>query len=69
MIIIYKPSLDCLSKIIRKNLYLLYMNGEVKQMFSAKPIIFSGNAKNLSNYLVRAKIYSIERSTGLLPYS
>ena len=69
MIVIYKPSLDCLSKIIRKNLYLLYMNGEIKQIFSAKPIISSGNAKNLNNYLVRAKVYSIERSTGMLPYS
>ena len=69
MIVIYKPSLDCLSKIIRKNLYLLYMNGEVKQIFSAKPIITSGNAKNINNYLVRAKVYSIERSTGMLPYS
>ena len=49
MIVIYKPSLDCLSKIIKKNLYILYMNGEVKQIFSAKPIRFSGNAKNLNN--------------------
>lgn len=69
MIVIYKPSLDCLSKIIRKKLYLLYMNGEVKQIFSGKPIITSGNAKNLNNYLVRVKVYSIERSTGMLPYS
>ena len=45
------------------------MNGEVKQIFSTKPIITSGNAKNLNNYLVRAKVYSIERSTGMLPYS
>ena len=45
------------------------MNGEIKQTFSAKPIISSGNAKNLNNYLVRAKVYSIERSTGMLPYS
>ena len=69
MIVIYKPSLDCLSKIIRKNPYLLYMNGEVKQIFSTKPIITSGNANNLNNYLVRAKVYSIERSTGMLSYS
>ena len=31
LVVTYHPSLNCLSKIIRDNLYLLYMNNEVKK--------------------------------------
>lgn len=46
------------------NLYLLCINDEVKQAFSPKPMTSFRSASKLSNYLVRAKIYPIERSAG-----
>ena len=57
-------SLNCLSKTIRDNLHLLYMNDEVKKLFSPKLIISFRSAWKLSSYLVRAKLYPIERTVG-----
>ena len=38
------------------------MNGEVKKVFSPKPIIsFRSAARKLSSYLVRTKLYLIEQ--------
>ena len=61
LVVTYYPSLNCLSKIIRDNLYLLYMNDEVKKVFSPKPMISFRSARKLSSYLVRAKLYPIDR--------
>ena len=52
----YYPSLNCVSKIINENLYLLCMSDEVKRLFSPKPIIYFRSA--------RAKIYPVERPVG-----
>ena len=57
--IIYQPSLDCVTKVISKNLNLQYMNNKVEKVFSVKLIISFENAKKLSNYLIGAKIYSV----------
>ena len=51
LVVTYHPSLNCLSKIIRDNLYLLYMNNEVKKVFSPKPMISFRSARKLSSYL------------------
>ena len=40
------------------------MSDEVKRLFSPKPIIYFRSARKLSNYLVRAKIYPVERPVG-----
>ena len=40
------------------------MNDEIKWVFSPKPMISFLSAMKLRNYLVRAKIYPIERSAG-----
>ena len=49
---------------IWKNIYLLYMNEEAKTVFTPGPMISFRNAKKLSSYLIRAKLYSIERTVG-----
>ena len=64
LIVTYYPSLNCLSKTIRGNFYLLFINDQVKRVFSQKPVISFRSAGKLSDYLVRAKIYPIERSIG-----
>ena len=62
-VVTYHPSLNCLSKIIR-DLHLLYIHDEVKMVFSAKPLISFRSARKLSSYLVRAKLYPIEKAVG-----
>ena len=37
------------------------MNDEVKKVFSPKPMISFRSARKLSSYLVRAKLYPIDR--------
>ena len=41
LVVTYHPSPYCYHKISRDNLHLLYINGEVKQLFSPKPIYLS----------------------------
>ena len=40
------------------------MNEEAKTAFTPGPMISFRNAKKLSSYLIRAKLYSIERTVG-----
>ena len=57
----YHSKLKSLNKILTNNLYLLYMDKGVKKIFTSKPMISFHSARKLSNYLVRAKMYPIER--------
>ena len=63
-VLTYHPKLKSLNKILTKNLYLLYMDKEVKKIFTPKPMISFRIAIKLSNYLVRTKMYPIERIVG-----
>ena len=40
------------------------MDNEVKKVFTPKPMISFRSARKLSNYLVRAKMYPVERIVG-----
>ena len=61
MVATYHPLLKSLSKIISKNLHLLYMDDEVKRVFTPGPMISFRSSRKLSSYLVRAKLYPTER--------
>ena len=54
--ITYHPSLKNRKRIINQNLYILYMNEEVKNVFTPAPVIFFRSARKISSYLVRAKL-------------
>ena len=56
----YHASLNCLSRIIKDNLHILYMSREVK----AGPMVSFRSARKISSYLVRAKLYPLERFVG-----
>ena len=60
----YHPKLKSMKKVILKYLDLLYMNNEVKRVFTPKPMISFRSARKLSSYLVRAKLYPTERTVG-----
>ena len=48
----YHPKLKSMKKVIHKYLDLLYMDNEVKRVFTPKPMISFRSAKKLSSYLV-----------------
>ena len=50
--------------IIYDNLYLLYMNEELKYVFTPGAIVSIRSSSKISRYLVRAKLYPVERSVG-----
>ena len=58
------PKLKSTKNVILKYLDLLYMDNEVKRVFTPKPMISFRSARKLSSYLVRAKLYPTERTVG-----
>ena len=64
LVITYHPLLKHFASLIRKHLYILYLNKEVKKIFTPDPIVSFRGARKLGSYLVRAKLYPLERSVG-----
>ena len=64
LVITYHPLLKSVSKLIQNYLYLLYMDKEVKKVFSPIPMVSFRSARKISSYLVRAKLYPLNRSVG-----
>ena len=64
--ITYHLLLKQLKEILCRNKYLLNMNAEVKQTFTPVPMVSYRSARKLSSYLylVRAKLYPIDRIVG-----
>ena len=63
-VVTFHPKLKVLQNIINKHLCLLYMNDEVKRVFTPKPMVSYRSSRKISSYLVRAKLYPIERTVG-----
>ena len=64
LVVTYHPLLKSLSSIVNNNIYLLHMDQEVKRTFTPQPMVSDRSARKLSSYLVRAKLYRIERKVG-----
>ena len=56
LVVTYNPFLLHLGQTIRKNLFLLYQDEEVKRVFTPAPFIFFCFARTLKTHLVRAKV-------------
>ena len=63
-VLTYHPLLKKVNYIIRKYINLLYMNEENKKVFQPGPMVSFRSPRNLSSYLVIAKLYPMERKTG-----
>ena len=63
-VVTYHPRLKAVGKIIHEILHLLYMNDEIKDTFTPSPIVFFIISQKLGSYLVRAKLYPLERTVG-----
>ena len=57
----YHPLLKKFNFIIRKHIHLLHMNEEVKKVFEPGPIVSIRSPRNLSSYIVIAKLYLREK--------
>ena len=64
LVVTYNPVFNDLSQVIRKNLQLLYADEEVKKVFSPAPFVSFRSTRTLRSYLVRSKIYPLERKVG-----
>ena len=51
-----------MNKVILKYLHLLYMDNEVKRVFTPTPMISFRSSRKLSSYLVRSKLYLTKRT-------
>ena len=58
------PSLNCLSRIIKDNLNILYVSRESKAVFSPGPMVLFRSARRIISYLMRGKLYPLERFVG-----
>ena len=61
LVMTYHSLLKSLSSIVNNNIYLLHMDQEIKRTFTPQPMVSYWSARKLSSYLVRAKLYPIER--------
>ena len=66
LVITYHPLLKYFAKVINKHLHLLYMNDEVKKALITGPMVSFRGARKRSSYLMRTKLYPLERSVGSL---
>ena len=64
LVITYLPLLKDFAKVLKKHMHLLQMNDEVKKAFTPGPMVSFQGVQKLSSYLVRAKLYPLERSVG-----
>ena len=64
LVVTYNPAFKNLFQVIRKNFQLLYADKEVKKVFSPAPFVSFRSTRNLKSYLVRSKIYPLERKVG-----
>ena len=58
----YYPKLKDLSKLIKK--LFSYSDSEVRRLFSSAPIVCYRSTRKIKDYLIRSKLYPIERKVG-----
>ena len=63
-VITYHPKLREIASIMKKYQNILYQDETVKRVFTPFPMVSYRNARKLSSYLVRAKLYPLERKRG-----
>ena len=63
-IVTFHPLINKLATIKLRNLYQLYMNQDVKNVFTPGPIVSFRKASKRRSYLVRVKLNPLERTIG-----
>ena len=60
----YHPKFKKLGKLIKDLLSFLYSDEEVQKVFSPPPMVSNRSAKKIKDYIVRSKLYLLERNVG-----
>ena len=63
-VVTYHPLLKSFQSLINKHLNILYPDENAKEVFMPGPMVTFRSSRKLSSYLVRAKLYPLERVTG-----
>ena len=63
-VVTYYPQLKNLGRIINQKIYLLNMNEKTKKVFSPRPTVSFRSPRKINRYLVRAKLYPLDRVVG-----
>ena len=64
LFVTYYPLLNSMGKVLSKNLNIWYMDEEVKKLFYPGAMVPFRSARKVSSYLVRAKVYLLQRTVG-----
>ena len=64
VVVRYHSQLKSLSSIVNNDIYLLHMDQEVKTTFTPQPMVSYRSVRKLSSYLVRVRLYPIEKKVG-----
>ena len=68
LVVTYHPLLKSLSAIITQNLSILHVDKEMEKVFTPPRMVSFRSARKLNSYLVRAKLYPLERTVGSYKY-
>ena len=60
----YHAKLEDLGKLIKNLQLFLYSDSKVQRVFSPAPIVSYCRARKIKDYIVRSKVYPIERKVG-----
>ena len=63
-VVTHRPELREIASTIKKHQNILYQDETVKRVFTPFPMVSYRNGRRLSSYLVRAKLYPLERKRG-----
>ena len=63
-VVTHHPLLKSFQSLINKHLNILYLDENAKEVFMPGPMVTFRSSRKLSSYLVRAKLYPLERVTG-----
>ena len=61
LVIRFHPKFELIGQLLNKHLHILYIDQETKNVFTPGPIATFCSVRKLSSYLVRAKLYTMER--------
>ena len=64
LVIMFHPKFQSIGQLLNKHLHILYMDQKTENVFTPGPMTTFRRARKLSSYLVRAKLYPIERIVG-----
>ena len=64
LVITFYPKFKSIGQLLNKHLHILYIDQEIKNVFTPRAMARFRSARKLSSYFIRAELYHIERIVG-----